>query len=146
MKDSSTDRPTAPTGRQGIQLTRSPEVAEADELEGLFWPAIARDEFESAKRKLIKQLRSQVKLLAVARGSRLATDVEVRDALRLIVIGRRQTLTIRVCRILSVLAILGGGAALAQGWATKDPLLAAIGVGCGLLLTAFQELLLHFRR
>ena len=129
---------------KAIHLKRGSE--EVVEEYDLVWPQIAIDEFESAKRTLVEQLRSQIKLLAHSRGSRIATDVEVRDVLRQIVVGRRQTVIIRISRIVTVFAVLAGGVVLNKGWADKDPLLTGVGVGLAIVLTAFQELMLHFRR
>ena len=132
--------------RLGVSLRRGSEAVMGAEDDGLIWPEVAKREFDSAKQTMIKKLRSEVKLLARARGTKIATDVEVRDVIRQIVVGGRQTVLIRVCRIATVFAVLAGGAVFSKGWDTADPFLAATGVGLAIVLTAFQELLLHYKR
>lgn len=128
---------------QGVHLTRGTEVAK--ENDGLVWPQVTLDEFESAKKELVKRLRSDIRFLTKAKDSKVVTDTYVRIVLEKIVVGRYQSAIIRISRIASVLAVLGGGAALNRGLSKGDPLLIGVGIGLAITLTAFQELLLHFK-
>jgi len=127
-------------------LTRGPEVAANKSKKQLMWAVAALSEFDEAQSKVVKALRSQAAALSSARGATTITEVEVRDALRRMVIGLPKSRWIRVARILSILAVFGGGAGLSFGVQQGDTVICALSVGMGVLLVTLEELLLEYKK
>lgn len=84
------------------------------------WHKGALKERMAAVIDLSKALSDGATMMAKARRASAVTDADVRDALRRLVVRPQQTALIRVCRAISVVAILGGGAAINQGFQTGD--------------------------
>ena len=121
-------------------------MAEPDSSPDPDWTGQTRDEYELARQEFKELLRAEAIRMARTQQSNVVTDANVRLANQNLLLGKQQSSLIRTARISAIVLIVVGSYTMDSGFESNSIGLIAAGAMIVLVLTIFQEVLLHLNR